>query len=71
MILKIFCDKIKRYCELTTRKGEMYMLAASFLKMLAFYAVEFLVIAAVAVAGFLIGKGLKDKKIKKNAEKAD
>ena len=49
----------------------MYMLAASFLKMLAFYAVEFLVIAAVAVAGFFIGKGLKDKKNKKNAEKAD
>ena len=47
------------------------MLAASFLKMLAFYAVVILVIAAVAVAGFFIGKGLKDKKNKKNAEKAD
>ena len=47
------------------------MLAASFCQMFLFYAVEFACIVAVAVAGIFVGKKLRDRKDKKNAEKAE
>lgn len=44
------------------------MLAASFVKMLVFYACEFAVIVLVAIAGVFVGKMLRDRKNKENAE---
>ena len=44
------------------------MLAASFVKMLVFYACEFAVIVLVAIAGVFVGKALRDRKTKENAE---
>ena len=46
------------------------MLAASFIKMLIFYACEFTAIVAVAVAGVFVGKALRDRKEKKKANAA-
>jgi hypothetical protein len=44
------------------------MLAASFIEMLIFYSCEFVAIVLVAIAGVFVGKLLRDRKNKKNAD---
>lgn len=56
---------MKRTLYLLDIERRISMVAASFVQMLGFYAVEFVCIVAIAVAGVFVGKKIRDSKDKK------